>query len=459
MSVCVVVRTERALAPAEVFDHLMKRGERILIKSDEFPSVQFGTLQKAIRGIEINQEPNGYEVRVCTYASVADLQLFVVAIQALIDLTGGRAYLEDDGDDEISDVRKNFDEAWIDEQREASFRVTRALTKHSGHPVMMYGLFCRFCIGAEMYRRFGISLTGDCSREQMDKLQDYLCSVQWYFANKKDTSTQLVVAPESSNEEGLTISGIFVKDGVVKPFDYISEANLLGIIDMDDQAHPPVLIPFKEAWKILPRGVFRPIDEWQYERVGELSVEMVHQMMNRARHLQPDDLHYRPMYPGGGWDDKQNTIILTWDPEDSGFSITEHNEQIASMLTDFFYWEVHEHETAKWGDRFYLVKIGAGETGVVMSGVFTSQPYKFEDAQGRTRYYMDMHPNFILDPIEAPMLTTESLSRAIPSFDWSGSGILSSEDAKSMEDLWANYIDGIREHIDGQTINVINVAP
>ena len=51
-------------------------------------------------------------------------------------------------------------------------------------------------------------------------------------------------------------------------------------------------------------------------------------------------------------------------------------------------------------------------------------------------------------------------SVAIPSFDWSGSlsgCILSSVDAKKMEDLWEDYMDGIRGHIDGEVINAIEV--
>lgn len=460
MSVSVVIRTTKTLTPQAVFDHLMTRGEQIVITSDEFPSVKFGTHLKALRGIEINEGPEGYEVRVCSYASVADLQLFVVTIEALVDLTEGRAYLEDDDDSEISNIGEDFDEAWIEGQREFSCNVVRALIKHSGSPIVMYGMFFKFCIGAEMYRIFDMPLNGAYSKKQMDKLQNYLCSIQWYFAEKEDTSTQLVIASHSSDEEKLTISGILIQDGAVKPFDYISEASLLAIMDLDDETRPPVVIPFEHAWKILPRDLFRPIDEWQYERIGDLSVEKVHQMMDQARHLQPHDLHYCPTYPGEDWDEEQNTIILTWDPDNSDISIMEYNAQIPEMLTNFFYWDVHEHERAKWGDRFYLVKRGAGETGVVMSGVFTSQPYALEDEQGCVRYYMDMSPNLMVNPLAAPILTIESLSGAIPSFDWSGSlsgCILSSEDAKKMEDLWEDYLDDIRGHIDGEVINAIEV--
>ena len=71
-----------------------------------------------------------------------------------------------------------------------------------------------------------------------------------------------------------------------------------------------------------------------------------------------------------------------------------------------------------------------------------------------------MNPNLMVNPLAAPILTIESLSVAIPSFDWSGSlsgCILSFEDAKKMEDLWADYIDGMRGHIDGKVVNAIEV--
>ena len=116
MSVSVVIRTTKTLTPQEVFDHLIKRGEQVVITSDEFPSAKLGTHLKALRGIEINEDPEGYEVRVCSYASVADLQLFAVTIEALVDLTGGRAYLEDGDDSEISNIGEAFDEAWIEGQ-------------------------------------------------------------------------------------------------------------------------------------------------------------------------------------------------------------------------------------------------------------------------------------------------------------------------------------------------------
>lgn len=104
--------------------------------------------------------------------------------------------------------------------------------------------------------------------------------MQWLCANLEDTHTRMVIpSPTGGVEEGLSVSMICVKDGEVGKFDYISEANLLGIMDMDDEEVAPVFIPFREVWKILPKDVFTPLDELQYLRKGEVTLDMVHEMM------------------------------------------------------------------------------------------------------------------------------------------------------------------------------------
>ena len=69
-----------------------------------------------------------------------------------------------------------------------------------------------------------------------------------------------------------------------------------------------------------------------------------------------------------------------------------HNESIGSMLSRYYNWSVWEYEKAKCGDRFYMVRVGEGNTGVVMSGVFDSHPYEAADwsGKGRRTFYMDM---------------------------------------------------------------------
>lgn len=59
MSISVKIRTNKHPEPKEVFEALMNKGERIIITSPEYPSVKFGNLNTALRGIEVNEEENG----------------------------------------------------------------------------------------------------------------------------------------------------------------------------------------------------------------------------------------------------------------------------------------------------------------------------------------------------------------------------------------------------------------
>ena len=462
MSVCVTVRTNKAVAPDDFLKELAESGEEIVVTSKEFPSVKFGNHQTALRGIEVNQEEDGLEVRVCSFASVEDYQLFAKTIAVLQKLTGDKAY--DDDDWLVESPLEKFNDEWIEKERESSFMFNKILSAKHGHKIVLYGLFEQFCVGPHMYEGFDIAPDSDYGKEDMDNLQNYLRDIQWFLADKESTRTRMVIsAPSGDEREGLTISAIYIKDGKVDDFDYISEANLLAIFDMDDEESAPVLIPFEEAWKILPKDTFRPLDEYQYLRTGEVTVEMVHEMMARAKHLQPDDLHYRPTYPGQGYDEVQNTVILMWNPAISSVKLEDHNATIKRMLTEYFNWSVWDYKNAKCGDRFYLVKVGKdGNNGIVMSGVFDSQSYELDDWSGRGRqtFYMDMKPSLVLNPDTAPMLTTEELMKAIPTFDWTGghSGrILSKEEAMKLEELWSKFLKEHQKDVDGVNMNAIDL--
>ena len=151
-----------------------------------------------------------------------------------------------------------------------------------------------------------------------------------------------------------------------------------------------------------------------------------------------------------------------WNPAISSVTMDDHNDSVENMLTEYFNWSVWDYKQAKIGDRFFLVRVGEGNTGIVMSGVFESNPYEAGDwnGKGRQTFYMDMKPNVILNPETTPMVTTEDLKKAIPSFDWSGghSGRLLNEDeSKAIEALWADYVSNHTGNIDGVNMNAINI--
>ena len=114
---------------------------------------------------------------------------------------------------------------------------------------------------------------------------------------------------------------------------------------------------------------------------------------------------------------------------------------------DFDYnWSVWDWQKIHEGDRFYLVKVGMyGQTGIVASGIVTSEPYKDEDwsGKGRETYYVDFLPDVLLNPDALPILTCKELATAISDFEWDRghSGLVLTDDQASLLDaLWQEFL-------------------
>ena len=459
MSVSVKFRTTKQFKSNDIVDALFDKGVSVVWVSQEFPCLKFGTFEGAIRGVEINAEEDGYEVRVCSYASTADYELFAESVNVMSRLTDTVGLIDDDEDSPVINAFVQFNKQWIDDQHKSSSSVVSALVSHMGKTITMPGLYGDICIGPKILSQFGLLGTGSYSKSKFRKLQDFLCLSQEKAASCKGTDTRMILAdPDEERGNDLSISMIVLKDNQIAEFDYISNADVLCLADMDKDDF--VFIPMEHAWKILSNE-FVKLDELQFYAEEKLTVSEFREMLDFAKKHQPSDLHKDAVYPGQGYDESQNTFILTWNPAFSSAKLDAHNEDVGQMLTQYFNWSVWDYEKARYGDRFYLVRCGQGNTGVVMSGVFVSNPYQSGDWSGRGRvtYYMDMYPNVILNPDMAPMITTLQLQKAIPSFDWTGgrSGrVLNPEEAKKMELLWADYIKENSDKVDGMTLNMVN---
>ena len=148
------------------------------------------------------------------------------------------------------------------------------------------------------------------------------------------------------------------------------------------------------------------------------------------------------------------TFILMWNPSISSYTMERFEEDLRDMANGWeledFNWSVWDYENAREGDAFYMVKVGPGSNGVVMSGTFTSDPYQDEDWSGKGRkvFYMDMQINEMIHPDRCPILTSDKLAAEIPDFVWTGghSGqILTEEQADKLNMLWNDYLDGNSE--------------
>ena len=431
MSVCVNIRTERQLEPTQVFEELTIRGKEIVISSEEFPHVSLGTKQTGLRGIEMNKEETGYQIRVCSFANRSDLQLFIDVIDILMNLTGSKAYYENDEE------------------------VNCALVKYYGKAIVMDGLFLPFCFGPHMAEDFEIDLSNP-TKEDIENIQEYLTSIQWSFSQKEGTQIQYVFPQDFGGDDMvLKASVISAKKGKVQPFDYVSYADLVMLMD-DKKGN--VLLRMEDFRKILPPAIFKSIDEYQCALAGELSYEKFLEMLNSASLYAPENPFYTPTFPGNGLDEEQNTFVLMWNPAESSWKIEDHIKSIPELLTMHLNWSVYEYGMARKDDRFVLVRCGEGKTGIVMSGVFDSNPYPSEDWSGKGSkvYYVDLKPNFIADPERATIITTEKLDEAIGWFDWHGghSGTFLYEDAEmKLEELLADYFKKIHRYVDKKTIN------
>lgn len=154
-----------------------------------------------------------------------------------------------------------------------------------------------------------------------------------------------------------------------------------------------------------------------------------------------------------------NTVILMWNPAISSVDMQDFESEMKNCIEEYFNWSIWDWEHAQAGDRFYLVRVGQGNTGIVMKGILSSEPFEAEDWSGKGRqvFYMDMEPDYIIHPDKAPILTTAWLCENLPGFIWSSghSGqILEPKLADMLEDEWDKYIDANEQMFSNPTVAV-----
>lgn len=145
-----------------------------------------------------------------------------------------------------------------------------------------------------------------------------------------------------------------------------------------------------------------------------------------------------------------NAVILMWNPEISSFKMDDFQRGMKEFNHFRLNWSVWEYENVHQYDRFFMVRVGGNHTGIVMSGLIESIPYKGKDWSGKGRevYYVDLRPSVMVNPNSSLLMTTEELSAHFPAFEWTGghSGrVLSEEDSVKLMNLWELHQDG---HLD-----------
>lgn len=148
-------------------------------------------------------------------------------------------------------------------------------------------------------------------------------------------------------------------------------------------------------------------------------------------------------------DSQHNTLILRWNPAISSYTMQRLDEDMEAWANgaweEDFGWSVSDWQRARKGDRFFLVRVGEGATGLFAAGRFTSDPYPGYDGPGMGQevYYMNLSFEAVFHPERAEIITTEELEREIPAVDWrkGDSGeLVDADTADRLELKWRDHI-------------------
>ncbi len=144
-----------------------------------------------------------------------------------------------------------------------------------------------------------------------------------------------------------------------------------------------------------------------------------------------------------------NTFILRWNPAISSYTMNrldyDMEDWAKGYWDDDFDWSVHEWQKARKGDRFFMVRVGEGNTGIFAAGRFSSNPVLGEDwsGQGREVYYMQMDFEAVFHPNRTAIISTRELEKELPAINWRGghSGeMVDVETADRLELMWRDFI-------------------
>jgi hypothetical protein len=140
------------------------------------------------------------------------------------------------------------------------------------------------------------------------------------------------------------------------------------------------------------------------------------------------------------------TYLLRWNPTISSFKLETYRQATIECPDGFgFDWSVYEWEDAHKGDRYFMLRTGDENAGIVFRGIFTSDPYEDKDwaGQGKQRHYMKMDCFDCVSADQKPPIDIELLEKEIPEIDWSkghSGELLSEETAEKLNELWDNIM-------------------
>ena len=143
------------------------------------------------------------------------------------------------------------------------------------------------------------------------------------------------------------------------------------------------------------------------------------------------------------------TYIMRWNPEISPHKVADFEDGMKNFFDHAFYydWSIWDYKDAEVGDKFYMLKVGCGKTGIVMQGTIISRPYKDKDwsDKGRDVHYVRMEPECMIHPDKSEMLlSTDELNMAMPEIKWTeghSGEMLNDVQAMILDAIWDSHLE------------------
>ena len=265
----------------------------------------------------------------------------------------------------------------------------------------------------------------DESTEIIFEVMNQHLALQWEY---DDYSTPNEAHIESPDGEKNTIRVIANTDSV-----FVGACSKLGILNSKKQLK---LVDAEEFIGLMEGDKhFKMVDNVQFV-LEKMTTKNWDQLFDS---LPGEEITGEPMR-------ERKTYLLRWNPAISSFKMEAYKDALSTYPDGFgMDWSVYEWEEAQKGDRYYMLRVGEGNTGIVFSGEFTSDPYQGGDwaGKGKIRHYVDITCEDALDPELRPYATIEELEEAIPEIDWrkghSGQ-LLTEEQADKIGEIISSHI-------------------
>lgn len=110
--------------------------------------------------------------------------------------------------------------------------------------------------------------------------------------------------------------------------------------------------------------------------------------------MDEDELLYREMNEEDNEDysseeeetPRRNAFVLFWNPTNSNYTIEDYYKDREQYGQRFrMSWSITCPDDVQEGDKYYMVRLGDGRTGIVWHGTFYGKPFKEKDWKDKRR--------------------------------------------------------------------------